>query len=113
MKKSAIVIVCVAVLLLVAAGYYFFHSGRPARDSMPGPAPTILSLLPSQAPYVIYADCQSLRNSAFLNRLIALVPAPSEDPDYAEFVRATGFDYARDLDRVAIAIFPTTPLPTV
>lgn len=113
MKKTAIVIVCVAVVLLVAAGYYFLHSGRPAKDSMPGPAPTILSLLPSQAPYVIYADLQTLRNSAFLNRLIALVPAPSEDPEYAEFVRATGFDYARDLDRVAIAISPTTPLPTV
>ena len=56
---------------------------------------------------------QSLRNSAFLNRLIALIPTPNEDPDYLEFVRSTGFDYTRDLDRVAIAIFPTTPLPTV
>jgi hypothetical protein len=113
MKKSAIVVMCVAVVLLAAAGYYLLHSGRPAKDSMPGAAPTMLSLLPPQAPYVVYADVQSLRSSAFLNRLIALIPAPSEDPEYAEFVRSTGFDYARDLDRVAIAIFPTTPLPTV
>lgn len=113
MKKSAIVIVCVAVVLLAAAGYFFLHSGRPAKDSMPGPAPTILSLLPPQAPYVVYVDLQTLRNSAFLNRLVALIPAPTEDPEYAEFVRATGFDYSRDLDRIAIAVSPTTPLPTV
>jgi hypothetical protein len=113
MKKSAIVIACVAVVLLAAAGYYFLHSGRPAKDSMPGTAPTILSLLPPQAPYVIYADLATLRNSAFLNRLVALIPAPKEDPEYLEFVRATGFDYTRDLDRVAIAIFPTSPDPTI
>jgi hypothetical protein len=113
MKKSAIVIVCVAVVLLAAAGYYFLHSGRPAKDSMPGSAPTILSLLPPQAPYVIYADLKTLRSSAFLNRLVALIPAPKEDPEYLEFVRATGFDYTRDLDRVAIAVIPTTPDPTI
>lgn len=113
MKKSAIIVLCLAVLVLTATGYYLLHRAPASTDSMPGTAPTMLSLLPPQAPYVIYADVQSLRSSAFLNRLIALVPAPNEDPDYAEFVRSTGFDYARDLDRVAIAIIPTTPLPTV
>jgi hypothetical protein len=113
MKKTAIIISCLAVVLLIAAGYYFLHRIPAATDSMPGPAPTILSLLPRQAPYVIYADVDALRGSAFLNRLIALAPTPNEDPDYVEFVRSTGFDYSRDLDRVAIAISPTTPLPTV
>ena len=65
MKKTVIVVLCLVVLVLAAAGYYFLHSGRPAKDSMPGTAPTILSLLPPQAPYVIYADMQSLRNSHF------------------------------------------------
>jgi hypothetical protein len=112
MKKTAIVVLCLAVVVLAVAGYYFLHRTPAATDSMPGTAPAMLSLLPPEAPYVIYADVHSLRSSAFLNRLIALVPAPNEDPEYAEFVRSTGFDYARDLDRVAIAIFPTTPLPT-
>jgi hypothetical protein len=113
MKKPVIVVLCLVVVVLAAAGYYFFRAGRPAKDSMPGTAPTILSLLPPQAPYVIYTDVESLRSSAFLNRLIALIPTPNEDPDYLEFVRSTGFDYTRDLDRVAIAIYPTPPLPTV
>jgi hypothetical protein len=73
----------------------------------------MLSLLPPEAPYVIYADVAALRSSAFLNRLTGLAPTPSEDPEYAEFVRSTGFDYSSDLDRVAIAIFPSAPIPTV
>jgi hypothetical protein len=113
MKKPTIIVVCIAVVLLAAAGYYFLHSGRPANNSMPGAAPTILSLLPPEAPYVVYTDVETLRSSAFLNRLVALIPAPKEDPEYLEFVRATGFDYTRDLDRVAIAIIPTTPEPTI
>src|SRR5579864_148651 len=113
MKKPAIIVLCFVVLVLAAVGYYFLHRGPATSDSMPGTAPTMLSLLPPEAPYVIYADVQSLRSSAFLNRLISLAPAPNEDPEYAEFVRSTGFDYTRDLDRIAIAIFPTMPLPTV
>ena len=113
MKRPAIIIVCIAVVVIAATGYFVLHRKPAASDSMPGVAPTMLSLLPPQAPYVIYADVASLRSAAFLNRLNALAPTPNEDPEYAEFVRSTGFDYSRDLDRVAIAIFPTSPIPTV
>jgi hypothetical protein len=113
MKKPAIIILCSAVVVLTAAGYYFLHRGPAATDSMPGTAPTMLSLLPPQAPYVIYANLETLRGSAFLNRLVAMVPAPKEDPEYLNFISATGFDYTRDLDRVAIGVIPTTPDATV
>ena len=114
MKRPAIIVVCLAVVVVLATvGYYFLHRAPAATDSMPGEAPPLLSLLPPQAPYVIYADVAALRNSAFLNRIAALAPAPNEDPEYADFVRSTGFDYSRDLDRVAISIFPTAPIPTV
>jgi len=113
MKRPAIIILFLTIVVLAAAGYYFLHRGPAATDSMPGTAPPLLSLLPPQAPYVIYANVEALRSSSFLNRLIALAPTPNEDPEYAEFVRSTGFDYSRDLDRVAIAILPTAPLPTV
>ena len=113
MKRPAIIIACTAVVVIAAAGYFALHRKPAPGDSMPGVAPTMLSSLPPQAPYVIYADLASLRNSAFLNRLVALAPTPSEDPEYAEFVRSTGFDYSRDLDRVAIAIFPGSSIPTV
>jgi hypothetical protein len=35
-----------------------------------------------------------------------VLPTPQQDPDYTEFVRNTGFDYSRDLDHAAIAMWP-------
>jgi hypothetical protein len=44
--------------------------------------------------------------------MLGLVDAdPKEDRDYQNFVHDTGFDYTSDLDKVAIAIWPTA-LPT-
>jgi hypothetical protein len=37
-----------------------------------------------------------------------VLPTPQQDPDYTEFVRNTGFDYSRDLDHAAIAIWPAS-----
>ena len=31
------------------------------------------------------------------------------DKEYAQFVRATGFEYTRDLDRVVLALIPKSP----
>jgi hypothetical protein len=39
--------------------------------------------------------------------LLAWAPQTSQDADYAQFVKETGFNYERDLDRVAVAIMPT------
>jgi hypothetical protein len=106
----------IVVVLAIGIGGYFWYSfhGRATRflPRVGAPAP-ILSLLPPESPYVIYANIAALRESAFLSKLAAIVPAPSEDPDYTQFVRDTGFDYTRDLDRVAIAIFQTSPQPLV
>lgn len=98
------------MLVLLAAGYiYFFHVPGLHSPSTSGPPPSLISLLPTQAPYVVYADLDALRKSEFLARLVAIAPTQQEDPEYTEFVRETGFDYTRDLDRVAIAIFPGSP----
>jgi hypothetical protein len=64
----------------------------------------LLALLPGNADAVVYVDLANLRNSIFLNELLAWAPKPAEDPEYAEFVKETGFAYERDLDQVAIAI---------
>jgi hypothetical protein len=37
-----------------------------------------------------------------------VLPTSQQDPDYTEFVRNTGFDYSRDLDRAAIAMWPAS-----
>jgi hypothetical protein len=115
LKRSTILTV-IALVFLAAAGLYYWHykhSSSGQVGSTGGPAPSIVSSLPPEAPYVIYADVAALRDSAFLARLIAIAPAPAEDPEYTEFVNATGFDYTKDLDHVAIAVIPASPRPVV
>ena len=69
-------------------------------------APSLVEQLPAGASAVVFVDVAALRASSFANELAALAPTSAQDPDYTEFVRATGFDYSRDLDRVAVALWP-------
>ncbi len=86
------------------AGLYLLRRGPIAAQN--GPVPELLTLVPADAPYLFYADLAALRASPFLTQLAALAPAGPLDREYAEFVQATGFDYTRDLDRVALAPQP-------
>ena len=63
----------------------------------------LVSALPGDAATVIYVDALALRQSPFFKGLLGLAPAQQVDADYADFLRATGFHYERDLDRAAIA----------
>ncbi|MFZ0820119.1 MAG: hypothetical protein WAM91_08615 [Candidatus Acidiferrales bacterium] len=110
MRRTAIIIVCLAVLLIAAAAYYTWRQSSNVNGPAAGPEPSLVSQLPPGAAYVLYADIAALRNAAFLAKLAAMIPAPAEDPEYTDFVRATGFDYSRDLDRVAITSVSTTSI---
>jgi hypothetical protein len=82
-------------------------SGTVPANGPAGNAETsLISELPPRAPYAVYVDVAALRNAAFLTKLAAMVPAPAQDREYTEFVRETGFDYSRDLDRVLITTLP-------
>jgi len=113
LRRVAIVLVCLAVIIILVACYFYLHHTGAVPPAALGTAPSVVSLLPAQAPFVIYANVSALRQSEFLERLVALIPPPAEDPEYSEFVRATGFDYSHDLDRVGVAILPTSPQPTI
>lgn len=104
MKRSTIIILLFLVLIAAAILYYLWRKSEPPA---PGPAPSLVSLLPADASYVFYADAAALRSSAFVQKLLVALPSPKEDREYAEFVRRTGFDYTRDLDRVAVAVGPS------
>lgn len=99
------------VLLLVggasASTLYYLHRGSSAAQT-PSP-PELISLIPAGATYVFYADLAPLRESALLARMAAVAPPASADREYADFIRATGFDYSRDLDRVVLAAQPEPP----
>ena len=65
----------------------------------------MLELTPADSNAVIFLDLAQFRSSPFLLQLLAWAPRPPPESDYAQFVASTGFDYERDLDRLAISIF--------
>src|SRR5579863_5541780 len=99
-KKTGVGMILAAVMLAVIVfwGYQHWRGSDNDRDEL-------LSLMPASASAVVYVDLQALRNSPFLAGLFAWAPRPSVDADYAEFVQATGFNYERDLDNLAIGIW--------
>lgn len=93
----------VIVIVLAIVGTLFFGYRRwSASDSMPGQA-DLLGLVPADASAAGFLDLRQLRNSSFLMQLLSWAPQPAPDSDYAQFVQATGFNYERDLDRLALA----------
>jgi len=113
-KKRALIVIAVLVCVAAAgAGVYFYRLHRPLAGANAGTAPDLLSQLPSGAPAIAYIDVAALRKlqGSQLAAVLGLTGSdPHEDREYADFVRDTGFDYARDLDRAAIAIWPASLL---
>ena len=50
--------------------------------------------------------CESCKHSPLAAILGLAGASPAEDKEYAKFVSDTGFDYTRDLNAVAIALWP-------
>jgi hypothetical protein len=108
--KRALIVVGVLILLAAAAGgIYLVIQRRPLPGANSGKAPDILSLLPADAPVIIYIDAAALRRlqGSPLAAVLGLAgPSPPQDRDYAQFIQGTGFNYTRDLDKAAIAFWP-------
>ena len=111
-SKTRALVAIAAVVCVAAAGaavlIYRWH--RPLAGASAGSAPSILNQLPPGAPAVAYIDVAALKklHDSPLAAVLGLASEnPREDRDYQDFVRDTGFDYTRDLDRVAIAFWPS------
>lgn len=119
-KRALIAVAVLVCVAAVGAAFYIYRSSRPLPAVSSGPAPGIFDQLPSGAPVVAYIDVASLRklqNSPFSD-LLGLTGTVNSgkskqpvDRDYAQFLRGTGFDYTRDLDQAAIAVWPTDLSP--
>jgi hypothetical protein len=78
--------------------YWRWHdAGSSTRDAL-------LSAMPSEATAVVFADLTYLRPSPFAAQFYKWIPKSEADAEYAQFLRETGFDFERDLDRAAIAV---------
>ena len=107
MKQRFWIVSVVTIALLGGIAFYaLVHwngAENPARESA-------LAMMPADAHSVIYADVAALRQTPFIAGLRDWSPTPQQvDPEYAQFLRDTGFDYERDLDRISIAFFHRGP----
>lgn len=108
-KRAWIAVAVIFGLACVCGGVYLYRERRPLPAASAGQAPDILGQLPADAPVVAYVDVAALRaqkGSALLSALGLDAPLVGADRDYEEFVRNTGFDYTKDLDRAATALWP-------
>jgi hypothetical protein len=101
MNKRSIAAAIVAILVVGAFALYGYQrwggSGTSPRDEL-------LSQMPADASAVLFLDLDGLRQSPFLAELYKWAPQTKADPDYAQFLQSTGFNYETDLSRVSIAV---------
>src|SRR5947209_10933855 len=97
----------VAILLALSACAFFSYRKWSVRNG--SVREEALALMPADATAILFADFSELRQASFIAQLYAWAPKPRADVDYAQFVKETGFDYERDLDRVAIAVLKRGP----
>ena len=91
--------------LIVAAGGYFAYAHFAAAGNS---REALLRALPPNATAVIYVDIEEFRRAAILKAVTAFGASATgnatTDPEYKQFVKESGFDYERDLDRIGIAV---------
>ncbi len=94
---SIAAILLAGCLALLDAYWRWHDAGVRTRDA-------VLSAMPPDASAVLFADLAELRSAPFATQFYNWIPKSQADAEYAQFLRETGFDYERDLDRVAIAV---------
>ncbi len=106
-RKTLLVSAGLATVAIAAALLLYgnFRRGATAHAS---PSPDLLSALPAGAPTLVYLDLAAVRASSFYQHRPDKGPIALPNRDYADFVSSTGFDFEKDLDRVAIASWPAS-----
>ncbi|QOY90646.1 hypothetical protein [Paludibaculum fermentans] len=74
----------------------------------PATATDLIGLFPDGEAPTLYVDVAALRATGLLEMLAG--KAGVEEPEYRKFVEASGFDYRRDLDAVAMRVRSTDTL---
>jgi len=104
--RKALLITTGLAAAAIAAGLLLYGGLRRSATAHASPAPELLSVLPPGAPTLVYLDLAAVRASSFYQHRADKGPIAVPNSDYAEFVRSTGFDFEKDLDRVVIASWP-------
>jgi len=104
-RKASKIGTAFAVCLILACGLLYLDSPRGKTAGAAG-IPDLLTALPAGAPTLGYVDLTAVRASSFYQHRPDKGPIAVPSQDYADFVRATGFNFEKDLDRLAVAAWP-------
>jgi hypothetical protein len=102
-RGALLVAVALAAVATAAALYVGGLRGDAAHAS---PSPELLSAIPAGAPMLVYIDLAAIRASSFYQHRPNRGPITVPDANYTNFIQATGFDFEKDLDSIAIASWP-------
>src|SRR5271155_1184221 len=97
-KRLAFVFIATIALICVLVWVSLGTSG----------APELVRRLPAADAYT-YIDLRPVR--LFMSAKGITLPATQHDPEYDAFIKATGFEFERDLNQVAIAVHPFESAP--
>jgi len=133
MKRTITILLAACIVAAAAFAYVYYTHEKVAQTraedaqlsivpsatavhsapNAPANSPDLIHQLPAGASAIIFADATALRVAPIGKELAGLVPTSAQDPEYTRFIRSTGFDYSRDLDRVALALWPKNSPTTV
>jgi hypothetical protein len=104
-RRTLLISTAVAVAA-IAASLLLYRNFRRSATAHASPAPEMLSALPAGAPTLVFLDLAAVRASSFYQHRPDKGPIAVPNQDYADFVKSTGFDFEKDLDRVVVASWP-------
>ena len=99
------VLIAASLTMLAVGGAVLLYSGL-LHSGAADASTELLAEVPAGAPTLIYVDLAAIRASSFYQNRPDRSALTLPDSDYTKFVQATGFDFEKDLDRVAIASWP-------
>jgi hypothetical protein len=106
LRSRKTLLIAAGLTVFAIAGAVLVYSGFLRGVARASPAAELLAEVPAGAPTLVYVDLAAIRASSFYQNRPDHSPLTVPDSDYAKFISATGFDFEKDLDRVAIASWP-------
>src|SRR5258708_5032844 len=102
MKKSTKIILGATTVFLLAFALFGVERWATSRAfSLEEMLKLLVQDMPADTTGVVYIDVSQMRQSPFLQKVFTWAQKPQTDAEYAQFVSDTGFNYERDLNRVA------------
>jgi len=105
MKKSTKVILGATVAFLLAFAFFGVQRWATSRaSSLEEMLHLLVQDMSGDTTAIVYVDVAQMRQAPFSQKIFNWAQKPQTDAEYTQFVSETGFNYERDLDRIAASM---------